>query len=237
MSAGVIASSYVAGSGNAFNDLVTSLAPIVWWKLGENYGTNASGVVNDSSGNGRHGAYTGVSGGIAKLFPGLAGTAVSNFDNSSKIALAHASWMSVTNLTCFVFHTPAFVNNTGTLMAKDNNGVAGQISWRIRRLNAVLNAFDQNGLGVASAGNVLTAGVPTFVGYEMGAGANNARIYQNGVRIAQATGGTPAVSTGALRVMALSGNSETGQGYYQHFAMFDRLLSDADFAALWAAAQ
>lgn len=74
-----------------------------------------------------------------------------------------------------------------------------------------------------------------MVGYSLSSGAGNERLFINGVRVDSATGVTPPVKNGALRVQALSGTAETAVGPFQHFALIGSQLSDADMAALYAA--
>lgn len=234
MSAGVIASHYVAATSNLAVEIAAD-SPIAHWRLDETSGTTAA----DSSGNGRNGTYTNSpTVGAASLLSDGSGAAMGVAINSGQCAtIASAAWMNVSTITVEALIKYAAATTEDGIVSR---WTAAGLDWTLWRdsagkISAKLSiasgaTITLTGTVVAAA-NTLYHVVLTFDGTTL-------KLYVNGsLDASTATGGSGIWSGGApIEIARYDADAlTTPTATIDEVAIYSTALSSTRVAAHYAA--
>lgn len=231
---GAVADSYVATPSSAFHDAVLALAPDIYGRHGEASGT----TLVDSSGNSRNGTYANVTLGAASLLPSESDTAATYDGATSQGVVTYASWMNAT--AALSLYVVAKTSSTAlqSLLDRDETNPINKRVWQLRlETSGALSFFKTNGT-VASATSPASGyndGVPHHFGATYD--GTNIRLYVDGAKVATAACGSLGTQAASLRVGVHNANVQSAwfNGTIDDWFVKNAVLSDADFAALYAA--
>lgn len=235
MSAGAVAASYVATTTSSFAATMASLSPAVWYRQGESSGT----TMVDSSGNARHGSY---SGGVPTFGqPGLlhdGSTDTSNLYSTSTVtfgSVAATGWTSGTTLSVFARCKPAALSGTQAVFNRFSGGSGGSSdSWslRIDGTAAIVWIRDAGSTYRSLTLGTVAAGVEYSLGFSFGGG--EIRGFFDGAYVGSLSVAT--INSSASTFIGRSFYGEAFGGNLDEIAYWTTKLADADQLALHVAA-
>lgn len=222
MSFGIISSSYTTaggGSGSQYASEVLADSPLLYWRLGETSGPTAT----DSSGNGRHGTYSGspVMPRVGLAYGEANGSVYFNESTGDYASLASASWMNVSDVT--VTCAVVLAANGLRMLASRYHDPNGDRSWflytQAREFKFYARDASDNETIVSSGFTAIPGEVYFVAGYSSGAGAG-IRVYDKTGLVASVTG-VGRVVRGSNRPFMIM-RSDDGASY-QHEAYLDEV--------------
>lgn len=230
---GAVADSYVASAPSAsFATVAAALSPGAWYRLGDATTT----TMTDSSGNGRNGTYTVVSGwphlGQTGLVTGDSTTSAAFTDGIGTPGIAsYASWMdSPTALSLFVIAKTTASGNMFMLGRDDGTNRVWQFT------------LNSGKFGFTKIATVVTATSPAAYNdgaiHDFGAtyDGSNIRLYVDGVKVTTtAAAGSLGTAHCNFAIGARNNGNNPFGGNLQEAMVANAVWADSDFAALHAA--
>jgi hypothetical protein len=217
--------------GREFHDLLLSLGPVAAWPLDEETGTTAS----DATGNGHDGTYAGLytlhqpsimpsHEGRSAYFNGTLATSVQVPDAASLQLGADGSlvaWASCSD------------EHFNSLVVKDSLLAGYGLDMRDGQHSSI---WTRGLAGTSVLEGDFVRAARLLVGRWSG---GNASVWANGAKIAEQLGGwkTAAANVSPVEIALDTPFSADTVGKLQYCAIFDRALTDAEIARLWAASQ
>lgn len=217
-----------------FTSLIESLGPMWWGRLSD---VSNGGVLADSSGHARHGLWNSVTthtltSGLILGDPDQALSMTGAGGEGGKVT--SASWMNLTtNMTWVIFFKTT--DTSARLWAREQTSGGGQ-DWSLQLGGGL--AFVAGGAGVATS---VTGGLNdnnthmAVFSYD----SSNVRIYVDGTLDKTQAYSTP-LGTAAMDMLIGHGGGTTTSHMYagvlDEAIWFDKVLTDAEIAAIWDAA-
>jgi hypothetical protein len=227
---------YVPADAVVFADLIASLGPLAWYRLGD---VALGGTMADSSGHFHHGSYinaAGISQGASLVDGDSNGALTMNGAGGTGATVPYGSWMNLTTNVSWVvlFKT---TDASARLWAREQSTYV----WSLQGFGGGTIAFLANGALIATStgtsyndGNKHMA-VFTYDG-------TNVRIYGDGVIDKTQAYSTPLptpTTVNDIITVGYGGGLTTAHMYtgdLDELMMFDRVLTPAEIAAIWSAA-
>lgn len=223
------------GSLISFATYAASLAPLSWWRLGEASGTSAA----DAGSLGVAGTYTGTPGSTYTL--GQTGLVSGDSDKAVLFTTGfvdiadNAAW-DFANYTFSVFAllNTSFGAGAGMIVARDGNTNARSWQFRINANKLELLILSSTGASIRTAAS--TASINGSTTHALGGSCDGSTVktYVDGTPDGSATGaafGTQSLANGVRINQSPRGATTTG-GTFDEVLIFNRVLTDAEFAGL-----
>lgn len=215
--------------GDGYHLVVLGHGPVWYGRLGESSGS----IMVDSSGFGRDGTYTNVTLGAPALVGDTDDTAAT-FGSPSKGEVPYGSWATSQILSITGWIELADTTGAHTILSRHSDP---QSSFNFRTNGTALQFVGWTGPSIGAAVTASTATLTAGVRYHVGVrvASNTVEFFVNGVYAGTGSlTGTVYQGTSPLRVGAWE-SGDAFAGVLDDVALFDRFLTDDEFADEYAA--